>query len=196
MPIIQSVGKLAQAQFGKTETGFLNPQRIVESSGIKEGMKIADFGSGSGDFTVVLAKAVGENGLVTAVDIMESKLESVRAKAKFNGLNNIQTIHSNLEILGSSGLDDNSQDMAFLINVLFQSEYKEGIIKEALRVLKKGYKLVVIEWKKNTGGLGPPDELRTNQDTMRDLVVDTGLIFERDIDAGIFHYGLIFNNPS
>ena len=172
--------------------GFMNPDKIVSEFGIKEGMMIADFGSGAGYFTILLAKRVGADGKIFALDIQESALDNVRVKAKAAGLENVETIRSNLEVLGSSGLADNSQDIVLLANILFQSEQKAEIIKEAVRVLKDGGFLVVIDWKRAAGGFGPPDNLRTDEIAMRSLVLGEGLVFENDIDAGQFHYGLKF----
>lgn len=179
--------------------GFMNPEKIAAEFGVKEGMMIADFGSGAGYFAILLGKRVGVDGKVFAVDIQESALDNVRVKAKAAGLENVETIRSNLEVLGSSGLKDNSQDMALLANILFQSEQKEEIIKESVRVLKSGGFLVVIDWKRAAGampdgrqGFGPPDNLRTDEIAMRSLVLGEGLVFEKNIDAGQFHYGLKF----
>ena len=179
--------------------GFMNPEKIVTEFGIQEGMMIADFGSGAGYFTILLAQRVGKDGKVFALDIQESALDNVRVKAKAVGLDNVETIRSNLEVLGSSGLADNSQDIVLLANILFQSEQKAEIIKESFRVLKSGGSLVVIDWKRAAGampdgrqGFGPPDNLRTDEIAMRSLVLGEGLIFENDIDAGKFHYGMKF----
>jgi len=172
--------------------GFLNPDKIVSEFGIKEGMIIADFGSGAGYFTILLAQRVGTGGKVFALDIQESALDNVRVRAKAAGLENVETIRSNLEVLGSSGLADNSQDIVLLANILFQSEQKGDIVKEAKRVLKEGGSLVVIDWKMGAGGFGPPDNLRTDEIAMRSLVMGEGLALEKEIDAGQFHYGMIF----
>jgi len=177
----------------------MNPEKIAAEFGIQDGMIIADFGSGAGYFTILLAQRVGKDGKVFALDIQESALDNVRVKAKAAGLDNVETIRSNLEVLGSSGLADNSQDIVLLANILFQSEQKAEIIKESFRVLKSGGSLVVIDWKRAAGampdgrqGFGPPDNLRTDEIAMRSLVLGEGLIFENDIDAGKFHYGMKF----
>lgn len=175
--------------------GFMNPDKIVGGFGIKEGMMIADFGSGAGYFTILLGQRVGKDGKVFALDIQESALDNVRVKAKAAGLENVETIRSNLEVSGSSGLADNSQDMVLLANILFQSEQKTEIVKEAARILKSGGSLVVIDWKRAAGGFGPPDNLRTDEIALRSLILGEGLVFENDIDAGQFHYGLKFKKP-
>lgn len=177
----------------------MNPEKIAAEFGIKEGMSVADFGSGAGYFTILLAQKVGVNGKVFALDIQESALDNVRVKAKTAGVQNVETIRSNLEIMGGSGLADNSQDLVLLANILFQSEKKKEIIKEAKRVLKKNESLVVIDWKRSTGlpgqgGFGPPDNLRTDDVAMRSLVMGEDFVFEKEIDAGQFHYGMKFRN--
>ncbi|HLD34697.1 MAG TPA: class I SAM-dependent methyltransferase, partial [Patescibacteria group bacterium] len=104
---------------------------------------------------------------------------------------NIEAIRANLEVLGSSRLPDNSQDMVLLANILFQSTKKREIISEAARVLKTGGSLIVIDWKKGTGG-GPPDELRAEPTEMKALLSADIFSFQKDIDAGSFHYGMMF----
>src|SRR3989344_173721 len=115
--------------------GFMNPEVIVENFGLQPGMKVADFGSGAGYFTILMAKKVGEKGVVTALDIMESALETVRAKSSATGLKNLQTTRADLEVVGGSALPDNSQNVVLLANILFLSPKKEQIIQEASRVL-------------------------------------------------------------
>jgi len=183
--------------------GFLNPDFLVNEFGVRERMSVADFGSGAGYFTILIAQLVGEEGRVYALDIMESALDSVREKARASGLENIEAIRTNLEVLGSSGLTDQSQDIVLLANILFQTEKKVEIIREAKRVLKDSGSLVIIDWKKNAGampdgrqGFGPPDNLRTDEVAMRSLATGEGLIFDRAFDAGQFHFGIIFRKAN
>ena len=173
--------------------GFMNPEVIVEGFGLQPRMKVADFGSGAGYFTILMAKKVGEDGMVTALDIMESALETVRAKASAAGLKNLQTTRGDLEVLGGSALPDNSQNMVLLANILFQSSKKEQMIQEAKRILMPGGIMIVIDWKKEAnGGLGPPAELKVEQSELKGILEKKGLTFVRDIDAGTFHFGFVF----
>ena len=173
----------------------MNPEKIAGEFSVSEGMSVADFGSGAGYFTIILGQMVGESGKVYALDIQETALDNVRVKTKAVGLKNIEAIRTNLEVVGSSGLPDNSQDMVLLANILFQSDKKSEIILEAKRVLKSSSRLVLIDWRMGTGGFGPPDERRTDEVAMRNLVTGEGFVFERSFDAGQFHYGMIFVKP-
>ncbi len=172
--------------------GFINPEGIVESFELKPGMKVADFGSGSGHFTILMAKKVAPSGVVTALDILESTLEVIRSKAAASGLANLQTVRADLEVYGSSGLPDYSQDLVLIANILFQSQKKQEILKEAQRILTASGKLVVIEWKRDSGGLGPPTEFRLDSEEVKSMAQSLGLTFLREIDAGTFHFGLMF----
>ena len=62
--------------------GFMNPEKIVSGFGIREGMKVADFGSGAGYFTILLGQRVGKDGKVLALDIQESSFDNLKLKTK------------------------------------------------------------------------------------------------------------------
>lgn len=171
---------------------FLDVQRIVSALGVKLGQRVADLGSGTGFFTIALAQVVGKDGVVSAVDVMQEPLDAVHARAESMGLGNIQPIRADLEVRGGTAIPDNSQDLALLANTLFQSQKKEAMIAEAMRILKPGGRLVIIEWKKGAGGFGPPDELRTDDQTMRAIAITEKAKFEGSLDAGTFYYGLVF----
>lgn len=165
---------------------------IVNQFGLEPGMRAADLGSGSGYFTVEIAKVVGEGGKVMAVDILDTALETVRERASGAGVKNVQLVRANLEVIGSTFLADDSQDFVLLANVLFQNDQKVEIIKEAKRVLRPVGKLVIIDWEKGVGGLGPPDEFRTPKESILGLASQENLIYERDITVDAYHFGMMF----
>lgn len=165
---------------------------IVGQFGLEPGMKVADLGAGSGYFTIEMAKSVGEGGMVTAVDILDSALETVRARGLVAEVKNIQLVRANLEVLGSTFLADDSQDFALLANVLFQNDQKLGVIKEAKRILRPAGKLIVIDWQKGSGGFGPPDEFRIPKESILGLASQEGFVYEKDIIVDAYHFGLMF----
>jgi ubiquinone/menaquinone biosynthesis C-methylase UbiE len=170
---------------------FLDVERIVGLMGISHGQRVAHLGCGAGFYTIPLARAVGESGAVIAVDIMTEPLEAVTERARVAGLSNITTVRADLEVLGGTKIPDASQDLALLANVLFQSQKKEAIIAEAVRMLKPGGRLVIINWKKGAGGFGPPDDLRTDEGVLQNMATQAGVRFERTIDAGRFFVGIV-----
>ena len=125
---------------------FINPDNVIKELQLQPGMSVADFGSGSGSITVLMAKAVGDSGQVFAIDVLISALESVQGKAKLENIRNIKTIRSNLEIFKNSGLDNESMDLVLMANILFQSKLRKNILQEAKRVAKSGAKIIIIDW--------------------------------------------------
>ena len=63
-------------------SGLLNPSEIIKKLPITPGMTIADFGAGSGFFSLALAKELKNNGRVIALDILEKALEALRTRAR------------------------------------------------------------------------------------------------------------------
>lgn len=172
---------------------FLDPEKIVEKMDIRPGMIIADFGCGTGYFIFPLAKKIGKGGVIYAIDILNSKLEAIDSRAKLNGINNIITRRSNLELLNGSKLEKESVDWVILVNMLFQNnmEGKKKIMQETKRVLKKGGNVLVIEWDKNKASIGPEKALRISKDEMTSIIREHGLGIATEIPVSDFHYGLI-----
>jgi len=178
--------------------GFINPEKILLQVGLKEGTTLADFGCGHGYFTVPAGKIIGKEGKIYAVDILGESLEAVDSRARLEGVVNILTKRGNLEVLGGSGVKDEAVDVVLLHNVLFQSQKKSDILKEASRVLKPSGTLVVIDWLpvfEATGEsavFGPQGGWRISAQEAKRLVGEEGFSFDRSMDAGEYHYGLIF----
>ncbi|TSC91305.1 MAG: type 11 methyltransferase [Parcubacteria group bacterium Gr01-1014_2] len=168
-------------------------KNIISQFGLEPGMKIADLGSGSGYFTVEMAKMIGDGGVVTAVDVLESALETVRVRGVSADVKNIHIVRANLEVLGSTFLSDNSQEFVLIKNVLFQNDQKIRVIREAKRILMPSKKMVIIDWEKGTGGLGPPDEYRTPKEIILSLASSEDLVYEKDIVIDVYHFGMMFH---
>jgi len=172
--------------------GFSNPERIIKELNLPEGTRVADFGSGSGYFTLLLAKAVGPEGLVTAVDVLPAPLEVIKTRAGDAGLFNIAYVRGNLEVLGGSQLTDDSQDLVLLANILFQSQKKADIIRETKRVLKTDGELVVIDWTPQAV-FGPAEAgWKLSKEEGQKLAEAAGFALVREIAVSQNHWGLIF----
>lgn len=178
-----------------TPGGFSHPDRIVKNLHIPEGAHVADFGAGSGYFTLLVAKMVGESGRVTAIDVQKEPLQVIDTKAKDAGLHNVATVRGNLEVDGGSDLPAASQDMVFLANILFQSQQKDAIVQEARRVLKQDGQLVMIDWVPSVP-FGPGEEgWKFSRDEARTLAENNGFSFVKEFPASINHWGLLFKKP-
>ncbi len=172
---------------------LLDPYYIWEQGGLRVGMKVADLGCGAaGHFVIPAAKIVGEKGVVYAVDILKSVLAAVLSRAKFEGVSNVETVWSNLEIYEATKIQSDSLDFVLLANTLWQIKKNETVFREAVRLIKRGGKLLVIEWWAGEAPLGPPPERRISKDYVRDLAKKYNLMEEKEFKAGPYHYGIVF----
>ncbi len=175
---------------------FLHPSITNKFLEILPGMRIADFGCGSGHWAIILARAVGPSGKVFAIDVQESALEATRAQARFMHLANIETIRANVEIPGATMLKDATIDAVMISNMLFQADEKADVAGEAARIIKPGGRVFLIDWDAATESaaprLGPPLAERVTRQDAEQLFMSQGFRFEKEFTAGSHHYGLIF----
>jgi len=67
---------------------------VMDTLGITLGKSVADIGAGSGFFTVLAAKRVGDKGVVYAVDINPEAIQYIDTRLKKADLHNVKTVLS------------------------------------------------------------------------------------------------------
>lgn len=173
------------------KTVLFDIDNILRKITVEEGQKVAELGCGNfGFFVWPLAKIVGRRGMVYAVDILKSTLEEIKRHALKENFPQIKTIWSNLEIFKATTIETNSLDKALLVNVLHQSDKKIEILREAIRLLKRGGNLLIIEWESTDSPLGPATNSRVKLDSLKSAAPKIGLDIKEVFSAGPYHYGL------
>ena len=174
------------------KSALFDINNILSKIGIDEKQQVAELGCGNfGFFVFPLARLVGRQGKVYAVDILKPTLEEIVKEAKKNNMPQVIPIWSNLEVFKAADIETNSLDSALLVNVLHQSEKKIEILREAIRLLKRGGRLLVIEWKNMDLPLGPAPDRRVKVESLKSAVPKIGLNIAEEFEAGPYHYGLI-----
>lgn len=174
---------------------FLRPENVIERFQLGEGMTVVDLGVGTGVYTIAAAEAVGEYGTVYGCDLQKDLLNKVSTEAQQKGLKNVHIVWADLEEERGTTRADASADAVLATNILFQIEHKERFLKEIVRILKPGGKVLIIDWSDSFGGVGPHAGSVVRRTVAQSLAEGAGLRFEKDIDAGSHHYGMIFRKP-
>jgi ubiquinone/menaquinone biosynthesis C-methylase UbiE len=172
---------------------FVNPQKILETITIRPGSFAVDIGSGTGAYTFGLARLVGENGTVFAVDIQKDKLDRLYKEANSLGFSNVHIMWGDAELPNGTKLAPSVADVIILANVLFMIDDRQGLIEEINRITKSKSTILVVDWVESFGGIGPHPSRVVSKDVARELFVRAGFLFVREIEAGSHHYGMIFN---
>src|SRR5262245_45788132 len=90
-------------------------QALFRRAGLREGMRVVEFGCGSGNTTCWLATQVGASGSVVGLDNSPAQIEQARLQADTRGLRNVQFIVAEAY---TPGLPAASFDMAYCRLVL------------------------------------------------------------------------------
>jgi len=171
---------------------FADPTENLGHLSLRPKMRVADFGAGSGAYTLVVAKAIApENGQVVAIDVQKDLLERLKTEAEKQSLTNIETVWADIEELKGTKLADDSFDAAIVSNVLFQAESKTGLVGEVKRILKPGGEALLIDWTDSFGGLGPQPGAVITEKEAEDLFAKHGFMVKERFVAGEHHYGFV-----
>lgn len=119
-----------------------NATSIIQALKIKPGMRILDAGCGPGRVTIPLAKAVGSNGSVVAIDLQPEMLKRAQTKAKDAGLSNIDFQQLGI---GTGKLGTDEYDLVVLVTVLGEIPDRVAALREIHRSLKPGGVLSITE---------------------------------------------------
>lgn len=119
-----------------------HPERVVAALDLEQGDRVADLGAGGGYFTYRLARAVGPEGRVYAVDPDGDMRTRIRTRAERKGYTNIETVDPD---------DDRPVlpapvDVVLTVNAFHHlPEDRVGYFRELAGSLEPGGRVAVVE---------------------------------------------------
>jgi SAM-dependent methyltransferase len=128
---------------GESREIYTERERIARTVGAKPGMVVADIGAGTGFLAELFAKDVQPGGRVYAVEIVPEFLDLIRARAKEQGLTNIEAV---LCTDDSVELPAESIDLAFVCDTYHHFEYPRSTMASIRDALKTGGEVVIVEF--------------------------------------------------
>ena len=128
---------------GESREVFRQRARILETLGLESGMSVADIGAGTGLFLDSLHEAVGEDGVVFAVDISPRFVEHLRERVRREGLETVEVVLCDDH---SASLPEESVDVVLVCDTYHHFEYPRSTIASLYRALRPGGALVIVDF--------------------------------------------------
>jgi ubiquinone/menaquinone biosynthesis C-methylase UbiE len=118
---------------------------LVETLDLKPGLAVADVGAGSGYFSWRMAKRVGSEGAVYAVEIQQEFLDLLMANMKKRRVDEI--VKPVLGTVQDPKLPPSALDLVLLVDVYHEFDYPYEMTQAMARALKPGGRLVFVEYR-------------------------------------------------
>jgi ubiquinone/menaquinone biosynthesis C-methylase UbiE len=135
---------------------YQKPGQVVRALDLKEGMAVADLGSGSGYFTRRFVKAVTAAGKVYAIDVEQEMLDYTKSS-----IEKLRLPHAVEFILAKPDdplLPAGSVDLIFVCNVYHHLEDRAKYFARVKRALRSGGRVAIVDFyhDKRSGNVGFP----------------------------------------
>ncbi len=128
--------------FGGERDKWQQPDKIIDTLGIRQGMVIGEVGAGEGYFTFKLAQRVGSSGHIYANDIVQRVLDHINEDCRKENIDNITTILGKVE----DPLFPPAQlDLVVMMRVFHDLSKPVNLINNIIPALKPGALLVIID---------------------------------------------------
>ena len=118
---------------------------LVSGLPIEEGDVIADIGAGSGYFAWRLAKRVGKNGKILAVDIQPEMLEILNTNMKKQGV--ADRVEPILGTITDPKLPENTVDLTIIVDVYHELSHPYEMTRHMVDALKPGGLIAFVEYR-------------------------------------------------
>jgi ubiquinone/menaquinone biosynthesis C-methylase UbiE len=117
---------------------------MLANLGVRPGMTVCDMGCGNGFYSLKMAKMVGVEGRVLAVDIQAEMLTYLRNRFEAEAVENITPI---LGSLHDPRLPPNSVDVVLLVDVYHEFSHPELMLNAMRQALRPGGVVVLVEYR-------------------------------------------------
>ncbi|MEM0927004.1 MAG: class I SAM-dependent methyltransferase, partial [Planctomycetota bacterium] len=111
---------------------------------LKPGMVVCDLGCGNGYWTLPMARDVGSEGKVYAVDIQREMLQKLRLRADRFDLKNIKPVLGDID---DPNLPEDTLDLLLMVDVYHEFSHPQSMLWEIRRALKPTGVIALLEYR-------------------------------------------------
>lgn len=147
------------------------PGSVLDAMGDIEEKVIADIGAGKGFFSFRLAPYADR---VIAIEVEPEKVERLKELRDVELPNEYHPrVDPRLAEYDDPGLEAGEVDIILLSNTFYQINSVD-YLKKLYPALRRDGRVVIVDWKKRIGGIGPPKKDRISLGEVEDMLMKAG----------------------
>ena len=167
---------------------YQKPHEVIEALALKPGEIIADIGAGSGYFSLLMARQVGAEGHVYAVDVSADMLRHLNARIRDGGVLNVSTILATPD----DPLLPRAVDRFVIVDVWHHVDDQPAYLAAMKNRLKPAGQVVMIDFQKRDLPVGPPASMKIAREDLITQMEKHGFRMTREHTFLPYQYFLVF----
>jgi ubiquinone/menaquinone biosynthesis C-methylase UbiE len=178
---------------GKSSFELIEAGKLFQVLALKPWYTVLDMGSGTGTYSLAMAKIIGGGGCVYAADLWEEGTARLQERIERRDEKNVRPILA--DVSKTLPLPGDSMDLILMATVLHdlkEADVQDGALTEARRLLKSHGVFAVVEFTKVPGPPGPPISIRLSPDEVTALVEPFGFTRTGLQEIGPYNYLMTF----
>lgn len=155
---------------------YQKPEEVMRVLALRPGERVADLGAGSGYFTFRLARAVGPEGRVRALDVNDTLLELLRSRVADSGLTNVEVAKVERD---DPKLPPGGVDTILMVDTLHYIQDRPAYARKLAAGLAPGGRVVIIDFLPKPieeRPWGPPPEQKMAVEEVDAAMAAAGLV--------------------
>lgn len=168
------------------------PDEVMAALRIPKGATACEVGGGTGYFSLRLARAVGGQGHVFAVDASPPLLSELRDRIAREGIRNVTPV---LSLPGDPLLPPTSCDLALMVNTFHHFPDKTDYLRRLANALRPGGRVALIDFHEHELPVGPPPEQKVSRTAALEHGRAAGFALEREEAFLPYQYFLVWQRP-
>jgi ubiquinone/menaquinone biosynthesis C-methylase UbiE len=171
-----------------SRAGWQKPDEVVHALGLRGGQVACDVGAGPGYFSLRLARAVGEDGHVYAVDVEPRILAVLRDRLRDSGARNVTPV---LSLPDDSLLPAGRCDLILIVDTYHHFPDGPAYLRRLARALKSGGRIANVDFHKRELPVGPPPEHKVAREAFLADAAAAGLQLVQEHDFLPYQYFVV-----
>jgi ubiquinone/menaquinone biosynthesis C-methylase UbiE len=169
-----------------------HPRQLLEELNLRPGMVVADIGSGTGFFSFPMAKKVGGQGKVLAVDIQPEMIAFLTQRSRALGLTNV------IPVLGTATdaqLSPESVDLVLMVDVYHEFSFPHEMMQSICQACKPAGKVVFVEYRAEDPSVPIKPLHKMTEAQVRKEMEDTALKWVETKTVLPWQHIIVFEKP-